>query len=653
MYRFYFRENAHRDIDLIFRNILPGHGMAAREAQIDLSHRMLDALFQNKIALCDAGVGIGKTYAYLAACAIFKKYQTNFTGWSLHQQRPIVLSTSSIALQSALIGEYIPMLSDAMLGKGVIDKPLRAVVRKGKEHFVCDYRLEFRLNTIGNKIKNDGQRRALLNLKRYYDMDVVHGLSGYDRRHVCVPQKCPRECPSRDYCRYQKYMQMAIGSDVFIQICNHNYLLADATHRLNDYKPLLIDYEALIIDEAHKLPEAAQQMFEKRLTQENMSELCLMLGNEQFTYLSRMLKAAFQVLLESVYQPRFAPHEKRAFISNSVRKLALKQTVRCLERILVTVTGEIPYGKIHRLEEVKEVLQTYLHPAGDVLLYLEYELSGYPVLCVGRRNYAHTLKHQLWDPGIPAILTSGTLMAGNGFERTRQVTGLADSQRVTECVSESPFCYQQNCLLYFPKAKKKFSMGSRVEIKILAAQINQLIGATYGHTLVLFTSYSLMGNIYRELKERIQYPLLKVWKNSSNVISEFKKQSNSVLFAAGTCWEGVDFPGDLVSSLIIVRLPFAVPDPISEAEQARYDSLDDYIREIVVPDMQKKLRQGFGRAIRTETDTCVVSILDRRAAKGGRYHEDVLKALPTCMMTEQMVDVEAFIWERKGADYYT
>ena len=119
-------------------------------------------------------------------------------------------------------------------------------------------------------------------------------------------------------------------------------------------------------------------------------------------------------------------------------------------------------------------------------------------------------------------------------------------------------------------------------------------------------------------------------------ILRFKTMDNGVLFMTGSCWEGVDFPGDMVSSLIIVKLPFAVPDPISEAEKETYDSLESYIQSIIVPDMQKKLRQGFGRAIRTETDTCVVSILDIRAVKGGKYHEDVMSALPSCQMAEEL-----------------
>ena len=146
--------------------------------------------------------------------------------------------------------------------------------------------------------------------------------------------------------------------------------------------------------------------------------------------------------------------------------------------------------------------------------------------------------------------------------------------------------------------------------------------------------------------------MVEVWRNAQEEILRFKTLDNAVLFAAGSCWEGVDFPGDIVSSLIIVRLPFAVPNPLSEAEKENYETLDDYIRASIVPDMQKKLRQGFGRAIRTESDTCVVSILDHRAIAGGRYHDDVLCALPTCQMAERIEDVEAFIRHRKEERYY-
>ena len=108
----------------------------------------------------------------------------------------------------------------------------------------------------------------------------------------------------------------------------------------------------------------------------------------------------------------------------------------------------------------------------------------------------------------------------------------------------------------------------------------------------------------------------------------------------------------MVSSLIIPRLPFPVPDPIREAQRTNYMTLQDYIQDVIVPEMQVKLRQGFGRAIRTETDTCTVAILDHRAAPGGKYHKEVMDALPPLPVTRQVEDVNEFIRARKGPDYF-
>ena len=177
------------------------------------------------------------------------------------------------------------------------------------------------------------------------------------------------------------------------------------------------------------------------------------------------------------------------------------------------------------------------------------------------------------------------------------MTGLEKKSRVRECVAESPFCYRENCLLYIPENLKATLKGSREEAEQLAGQIRDLVCSTFGHTLVLFTSYTLMGNVQQLLRDQIPFPMVQVWRNSQEEIARFKKMENAVLFAAGSCWEGVDFPGDMVSSLIIVKLPFAVPDPIHEAQREQYRSLESYIQNVVVPDMQKKLRQGFGLSL--------------------------------------------------------
>ena len=99
------------------------------------------------------GVGIGKTYAYLTACILLKKFAPHGPTGS----QPVVVSTSSVPLQHAIIGEYIPFLSRIFLENRIIQKPIRAIVRKGKERFVCDVRLFQRLEAVKDKKKNAEQ----------------------------------------------------------------------------------------------------------------------------------------------------------------------------------------------------------------------------------------------------------------------------------------------------------------------------------------------------------------------------------------------------------------------------------------------------------------------------------------------------------------
>lgn len=654
-YKVEYQKRAHQEVEKIFRVLLPEQGLAVREEQIRLCHEMLDTLLGERIALCDAGVGIGKTYAYLVACVLMRKYSILMERNSLPKQHPVVVSTSSIALQKAILSEYVPFLSRVLVEQGIIQTPLRAVVRKGKEHFGCDNRLEQRIEAIRYKQKNAVQREALLSLRKHYDMDIVKDLSGFDRRLVCVPKFCPRECPGRQMCRYQRYLEESKKQDVFLQICNHNYLLADAFHRREEYKPLLADYRALVVDEAHKLPEAARQMFGKNLCMDDIREIAYYLEREHQNVEARTLKTGMYSIFTIIRESHMFSHGiKENFQLTGECEFCLWEGIQMIERMMEQLKGVVPKWVLNRLQEAKEVLECFLQKNSKYVLHLRMDKEKIPVLCAASREIPQLLREMLWDreQALSVILTSGTLKAGKGFARTLQMTGLEGRTDVQSYVAESPFAYEENCLLYLPKTLRKCKRGSREEVEMVAGQIHSLICSTYGHTLVLFTSYTLMGSVYQILRDGIPFPMVEVWRHSQEEILRFKTMENAVLFAAGSCWEGVDFPGDMVSSLIIVKLPFAVPDPISEAEKETYESLEDYIQAIIVPDMQKKLRQGFGRAIRTETDTCVVSILDFRAVKGGKYHEDVMCALPPCQMAEELREVQDFIRSRKGVEYY-
>ena len=245
------RQVAHHEIDHIFKDLFTSHGMTARPSHIELSHKMLDAMNQGKIALSDASTGIGKTYAYLVAGVSFSR--------ALSREnisfQPILISTSSIALQTAVKEEYIPFLSSVLMEDKLIHAPIRAVIRKGKSHYVCDDRLMRRLRQVDLERKNPLAAQALLSLRDHLDADQAPHLSQYDRNRVCVPTVC--DC-HRDGCRYLCYMEACNSDRYLFQICNHNLLLADAIHRGSGHRPILPDACAWVIDEAHKLPETAR-----------------------------------------------------------------------------------------------------------------------------------------------------------------------------------------------------------------------------------------------------------------------------------------------------------------------------------------------------------------------------------------------------------
>ena len=630
---------AHQAVERAFRTLLPERGLTEREGQIALCHQMLDTLIAGKVALFDAGVGIGKTYAYLTACILLQRFYSQ-TGVP-----SVVISTSSVALQEALFTEYIPFLSQLFLESQLVSRPIAAIIRKGKERFVCDMKLHQRLEAASDKLA----QRTLFLLKHCADLDKVSGLSDLERKAVCVPEHCPSRCLLKGECRYYQHLKKARNREVFIQICNHNYFLADALHRQQGLKPLLGDYRALVIDEAHKLPEAARQMYSRSFSAEDVAELCRRLKKIGCPNMAKRLWEKFVSPFDIFKQAKPA-HKDMPLTLNNESERALREVFALLKKISDQLGTQLSQTVRHQLEEATQIVQLFLEDDQNHVLYIQHSPRG-PTLCAASRNAPEQLGKTLREQRVPVILTSGTLRAGNSFERIRRELGLI-SAAVGEFTVESPFNYEENCLLYIPQTEQKMAADTEEETGYLAEQILGLTVVTHGHTLALFTSYVLMGRVYKRLKERLAFPLLTVWRHSEKMIGQFKQLPNAILFAAGSCWEGMDFLGDMVSSLIIPRLPFPVPMPLSQAEQENYSNLSAYIQTAVVPEMQRKLRQGFGRAIRTETDTCVISILDQRAAPEGRYHRAVLEALPKMPLIRELEEVERFVQKKKSAGYF-
>lgn len=630
-------KRAHNDIDTIFKEILPKFDMTERQEQIKLAHNMLDTLFDGKIALSDAGTGIGKTYAYLSAGVVFNKYRIE-AGAEL---QPIVISTATIALQKAIHDEYIPFLSKVLQNTGYIDKPILSVIRKGKSRYVCDKRLRQRLRSINLEKKNNQNAQALLELNRQMDMDKVDHLSGYDRRQVAVP----RICNCSEDCRYKRYLDNCASGRYIFQICNHNLLIADAIRRRFTKQPILPNYCALIIDEAHKLTDSAHQMFGRILTYDDILSLALSLKNEEYPLAAHNFISALRPIAKGMAA------DAGEMMCDEAQ---LKESLRTLESIKQVIGDELSHATLLDLAKMSISLKLFTDAENDIVLYQGEDEYGRPALCGAAGDTAEQIEKTLWSMNIPILLTSGTLAVGTDFSRFKEEVNLKGNSHLREFVSRSPFDYAHNCLLYVPYSAptiQENEMG--VYYKDLAHDISVLVKCSNGHALILFNSYSAMSAV-RELLDDygVTQPMFVMSRNSPHILNAFRNSGNGILLATGAAWEGMDFPGDLVSMLIIPRLPFPVPDAFTERQKAKYPTVRDFIRAVALPDMQIKLRQGFGRAIRLESDTCVVALLDKRALRGRRYHNAVRKALPDIPMTGSLREIERFLRQMKDEEYF-
>ena len=634
----YTHEKAHEEIDYIFKTLLPQRGMAERPEQIRLCHSILDAMLDGSIALCDAGTGIGKTFAYLTAGILHGKCRAA----EGKPQRPILISTSSIALQSAIQKEYLPLLSSVLLSEGLISAPIEAVIRKGKAHYACDARLERRVRQVEGSHKNPAARQALHTAWHVLDLDQLSGMSSYDRERICVPKRC--NCRRKD-CRYRCFLDACQSGQYTVQICNHNLLLADLIHRSQKKKPLLPDSAAIIIDEAHKLPETARQMFGVTLNAQDFAELIRSLHVERYVLAAELLSEAVEPLAEKLSLP---VEEGAGF---DAYQMFLERPHQVLTVICRQLEGLLTRETWRLLSAVASTVSLFYLGNPEMIFYAADDDHGGSMLCGTVSELAAQLQTTLWRQDQPIILTSGTLAVGKDFSRFRTATGLTGERPVMETVCPSPFDYQHNCLLYLPPDPIPLDAADYYDQ--LAAQIRQLAAASHGHALVLFTSYLAMSAV----KERLQaaalpYPVFTMGRRPARTLAAFRAATGSILLATGAAWEGLDFAGDGVSLLIIPRLPFAYPDAVKEKEREDYPNLREFLHSVVVPEMQIKLRQGFGRAIRTETDTCAVAVLDPRAARGRRYFQSMVEALPEMPVTGSLRAVEQFYRDRKGAGYF-
>ena len=295
-------------------------------------------------------------------------------------------------------------------------------------------------------------------------------------------------------------------------------------------------------------------------------------------------------------------------------------------------------GALRRLDAVADGLNRTLRPAGGgppTVRWMERTTRGQNVqLSVVPLDLAPLLRELLFDRLDTVVLTSATLAASGDFDFLEGRLGLGgDGSPVTERqIFSSPFDYPSQCLFGIPNDLPEPREDEVAHGAAVVQIVSDLAYASDGGMFVLFTSHASLRRAAAELRMvlGIRWPLLVQGEAPRDVLlRRFREAENAILLGTDSFWEGVDVPGRALRALVINKLPFKVPsEPLTAArlERLAEEGMDGFFHYLL-PHAALKLKQGFGRLIRSRKDVGVVVLLDSRAVTK-RYGPMLLEGLP-------------------------
>jgi DNA polymerase-3 subunit epsilon/ATP-dependent DNA helicase DinG len=282
------------------------------------------------------------------------------------------------------------------------------------------------------------------------------------------------------------------------------------------------------------------------------------------------------------------------------------------------------------LDEMRRQLKNFaVNPDAQSIYWISYG-SGFedPALHTAPLHVGPLMEQYLWQRMESIVLTSATLRTSDDFDYVRDRLHAHD---VKTLELGSPFNYRDSTLVYvpdnIPEPTDKQGYQHAVETGLL-----QLAAALSGRVLALFTSHAQLRQTAQAIAPRLALGNITVYGQNEGssrqaMLDGFKSTERAVLLGTRSFWEGVDIPGEALSAVVIVRLPFSVPtEPIFAARSETYS---DAFKEYAVPDAILRFRQGVGRLIRTSTDRGVVAIFDSRILSKS-YGTQFIEALPEC-----------------------
>ncbi|MBN2874043.1 MAG: ATP-dependent DNA helicase DinG [Spirochaetales bacterium] len=668
-------------------------GYEPRLSQLDLVRHIATAMNDGYVLAAEAGTGVGKSFAYLIPAF----------AWAARNKERVLVSTATINLQRQLMDKDIPAVAS------IFKKKLKAVLVKGRGNYLCKTRLYDALDEEGLFAGDDHPLRILAAWAESSatgdraDLSFWPDESLWSRVRSESDDCLNARCPNRESCFVLKLKREAADADIIV--ANHHILFSDLASRAagSGYEStaVLPPYTSIIFDEAHAIESSATSFFSEELTRFSVFRQSAKLYREKrgrrfgvivklqnikglppgvlkrFPDAADALLAAIAAADEAALGLVGSAANYRLVVRSVDVEHAVLKPLGDVERCLLSVAellkdalAAVPDAEegdqsvreaqlaLVRLSESASVCARFRGFDEDTerVYWLDRRTTSqgdaFVRFCITPVDIADMMNEAVFDRFRSIICTSATLSVGGSFEFWKRRVGLSNAESRHECVAfPSPFPFERNALLgAATDAPSPDSAGWQAWIN---DAVYDLIVASGGRALVLFTSYTALRAAWDSVKPRLDSLGISAFRQGdderSRLLDAFKVDVASVLFATDSFWEGVDAPGETLELVIITKLPFRVPtDPVQKARAEAVERRGgNSFMDLSLPEAVIRFKQGFGRLIRHSDDRGAVVVLDvRLLAK--RYGAVFIRSLPRVQtsfkpIAELASDLRAFL----------
>jgi ATP-dependent DNA helicase DinG len=675
-----------------FARLEAREGFEARPVQREMANFIADCLQHGQTACIEAPTGVGKSLGALIP----------LIAWVLTTGKRVVISTYTNVLAEQYWRKDLPLAlelfgeaSQQVRTQLVMGRARYACIDRiyGRESSMLEPAL-VRFLREWVTVAQEGVESELAPFLRR--KAVPEGLLRDLWRQIATPPACrARTCPYYANCFY--YRQRRAAANAQLIVTNHSVVLTDALLKASGADGLLDNYDWLLVDEAHDLPEAARSALEFELSPDTLNEIIrnasslshqianALEGEQRPESLLNVVAELVQVLARGC-QAAIAPlnaveippegcilaiNPPELAEDEAVRKAARPDWLPMMQAVVESLQSQLRqfYTEIKRelkpyraqmserqYEAVREAVNQYaswfrnlykglnqlVNPSEGVS-WVEATLKGWRA-CYQPLEVGSWLAAHLWSQQ-PAILMSATLTIDGSFDFFLRQVGLSEAIRTLRL--PPVFDYARQCALYLPPRgalpappRSARSHDAPAYYKAVAEQLTQILQATRGRALVLFTSRAEMETV-REMLPSIPELRLMVQGESANadLSQRFREDTESVLFGLRSFWTGFDAPGETLSCVVLVRIPFEVP--VSPPQMARHALLrwrgEDPFESWTLPLAKQQIRQGFGRLIRRADDRGIVCLLDARLHTRP-YGKSILANLPANIPVYHLIE---------------